>query len=100
MVGTVVLALGMYIGAYFLAVRPGGSVWFTPTGRTLYTLPGYGGLPPRLFAPIHYLDRVLIRPKYWGPGRVWSLNNQAPVFVIQTAPTNLTGNPMTGAASH
>lgn len=99
-IGAFVLALGMYIVAYYLAVRPGGAVWFTSTGRKIYTLPSYGGLSPSLFAPIHYLDRTVIRPKYWGPSRVWTLTSQTPVTGNQTTFTNITGNVITGTASH
>jgi hypothetical protein len=90
--GTVVLVLVIYIGCYFLAVRPGAAVWFAPTGMKTLTLPDYRGLPPRIFAPMHYVDRVFIRPQLWGPGRVWTVRNQNGLVINRATLTNRTWN--------
>jgi len=91
MLGTIVLALAVYVGSYFLAVRPGAAVWFTPTSVKTLTLPDYRGLPPRLFEPIHYLDRNFLRPNLWGPVRVWTVRGQNGLMVNGGPLTNLTG---------
>jgi hypothetical protein len=88
--GTIVLALGMYVGSYFLAVRPGAAIWFAPTGKKVFTLPDYRGLPPGIFALMHYFDRNFIRPNLWGSGRVWTVVGQNGVMVNGTSVTNFT----------
>jgi hypothetical protein len=94
-----VLALGLYVGSYFLAVRPGAAVWFTPSGLKTSTLPDYRGLPPRMFLPMHYLDRTFLRPKLWGPSRVWTVRGQNTQILTGGQLTNLTWNPTTGGAA-
>lgn len=70
----IAVVLLLYLASYFLVVRPGVSVWFAPTGKKILSLPDYRGLPAKLFAPVHYLDRNLLRPRLWGSsGRSWSL---------------------------
>jgi hypothetical protein len=91
-VGTIVLALGVYVGSYFLAVRPRAAIWFTPTGRGVLTLPDYRGLPPRLFAPMHYFDRTYIRPNLWGSVRVWAVQGRDGLLFNRGKLTNLTSN--------
>lgn len=85
--GPIAVVLLLYLASYFLVVHPGVSVWFAPTGKKILTLPDYRGLPPKLFAPAHYLDRNLLRPRFWGSaGRSWAL--QAPPIVA----TNFVGS--------
>ena len=96
LLGTVVLALVLYAGSYFLVVRPGASVWFTANGTKILTLPSYRGLPPQLFAPMHYLDRTWLRPKMWSYGRVWVVRGQTGVIAAGPSPTNLTWKAVPG----
>lgn len=90
LLGSVVLALVLYVGSYFLVVRPGASVWFTSNGMKILTLPSYRGLPPKVFAPMHYVDRTWLRPGVWGSGRVWVVRGQTGVVAVGSSPTNLT----------
>jgi hypothetical protein len=77
LLGAVMLALVLYVSAYCLLVRAGGTIWFTPNGKKILVVPNYRGVPSQIFAPIHYLDRNLIRPHYWGAGgRTWAVQKQ------------------------
>ena len=76
-VGTIVLALGMYVGSYFRAVRPAPTVLFSAAGRKTLTLPDYCALARRIFAPMHYFDRTFIDPNLWGSGRAQTTGDKA-----------------------
>jgi hypothetical protein len=58
-----VLAL-IYLGAYAFLVRTA-SVISNPRTGAFYAHPGYGGCPSFVFAPVHAIDRHLIRPQHW-----------------------------------
>ena len=77
LLAAVTLVLIVYVSAYILLVRPGARIWFAPTGKTIVVLADYHGVPGQIFAPIHYLDRNLIRPQFWGgAGRTWTVQKQ------------------------
>ncbi len=98
LLGTVMLALSIYVGSYFLVVRPGASIWFAPSGRKLVMLPSYHGLPPQVFSPIHFVDRTILRPNLWNPARVWVVRGQKGVIAVGTSRTNLTWKMTRGGA--
>ena len=78
LIGPIAIAAAMYVGSYFLLVRPGRSVWFVPDGTRLLTSPDYRGLPPQIFEPIHYVDRSFVRPQLWGKGSPGPFQQQNP----------------------
>lgn len=60
--------LVIYIAAYCILVRPVSSVYVRSTNRCENSA-GYGPLPAEVFAPIHWLDKKVFRPKMWSfPG--------------------------------
>lgn len=60
--------ISTYIASYFCLVRPVSAV-YVATARRLENSPGYGRVPAEIFAPIHWLDRKVFRPKMWSfPG--------------------------------
>src|SRR5579864_7083793 len=64
----------LYVGSYFIAVRPGvTTVRFSPNGTVVLVQPDYHGLPPGIFAPLNQLDRTFLRPRLWSLVRVWSI---------------------------
>jgi hypothetical protein len=72
---TLVVCLGLYVGAYYLTVCPAESsgkpydlAWdLGPLANPpVYILPGGRELDGAIFRPIHWLDRKL-RSRFWGP---------------------------------
>jgi len=83
-VGVALVAL--YVGGYFLLVRPAGP--YTKSGviysrspvvqggkvvLMVETCPDYRGVPEKLFRPMHYLDSHYLRPNLW-----FAISSEAP----------------------
>ncbi len=76
-------AILLYVASYFLTARPVVvAAQFSPTGTSILSRADYRGVPPGTFAPLHFLDRVCIRPKLWNRLGVW------PVKQVNGALTN------------
>lgn len=98
-IALIIIAMTTYIGSYFVLVRPGASVWFAPTGTKVLTRPDYRGLPPQIFAPMHYVDRSFVRPQLWGSGRPGLVRQQnGGVTNTTTLPTPLESTTPAGRA--
>jgi hypothetical protein len=54
----------IYVVAYFHLVRVQATVQTSNPTRCLSS-PGYGAVPSELFAPIHCIDKRLLRPRMW-----------------------------------
>src|SRR5207245_2691308 len=67
----VALSFAIYVCSYFVLVRPGisAAVWMVSgwgcTTRGFSVSPDYRGIPSQIFQPIHYLYRLILRPKKW-----------------------------------
>ena len=83
----------LYVGLYFLTVRPAVvAALFTPGGTLIVNKPDYHGLPPELFAPLNHLDRKFLRPAMWNRVRVWDTRTGQPLTNRVAAVINSASN--------
>jgi len=59
--GVAMALLAAYVGMYFATVK---NLFVSGVGWATCS-PYYRGIPPIVFAPIHYLDRTWLRPSRW-----------------------------------
>jgi len=60
--------LGLNVAAYFFLVSPAGWI-YTPSTNRCEVWPDYGAISAAAFAPIHWVDKKVIRPRMWSfPG--------------------------------
>src|SRR5437867_5563776 len=65
------LCIALYAFFYFALVRSGVVMWSgVQTGgkwaAVTSSAPDYGGIPEKVFRPMHYLDRTYFRRNKWG----------------------------------